>query len=626
MASADWPKVLDIYTKLEAQLVATKPNSPSIPIVRLRKGRALVMTGNTDDGKPALIAALDKLPLGNPSLLEDRMAAVWLIGRLSEAGFDYVDARDRFHKVAAESSGMTDKIGALLAAARVGIFVDTERALVDADAAAALIVANPTADTEFAGLARNLRGRALLNLGRTKEARKDLDAAIKLLGGLKYGKVNMLDVRARSDAAIAALRDNDNEAARKYLAYSGAAQQSASGFNMGKDMRPPACGGENGPRPEEFAVVEFSIRADGSVGGVAPVYYSGQKAAALDFARAVSQWSWNAEELKGVLPFFRNLTRIEMRCTNVFRRPDVVTMLEPSVSAWLEKSGISGMRLDEPSAARRLTALTKELASREAAPGSQPLALLPLLAEIGTNATLPFPKRVEYTERAHRLSRASNAPSTVQAYFALLYWITDRMNSNDWLSTKFQKRMKGALTDPTLSSEPEARSALAIALFDSLSPGGRNQNGPAILQPVVDDKALAPNDPYRVGALTRLANVAVAGGRLEEARSYFAQTGVSEQQCSLVDAAPAKTAGTMSDQDYPSEAIAMGFGGWTVIEFDIAADGRTQNQRPVISFPPFVFGPTGAKAISSFRYSQSFRPGGSLGCGGNQQRITFRLP
>ena len=57
---------------------------------------------------------------------------------------------------------------------------------------------------------------------------------------------------------------------------------------------------------------------------------------------------------------------------------------------------------------------------------------------------------------------------------------------------------------------------------------------------------------------------------------------------------------------------------------DISADGRTANERPIISFPPFVFGDPTVKQIKGFRYEQSYRPAGGMGCGGQQQRVSYK--
>lgn len=69
-----------------------------------------------------------------------------------------------------------------------------------------------------------------------------------------------------------------------------------------------------------------------------------------------------------------------------------------------------------------------------------------------------------------------------------------------------------------------------------------------------------------------------------------------------------------------------GFEGWTLTEFDISAEGKVLNARPILSYPPFVFSKAGAQTIAGARYAKSYRPDGGLGCGGSAQRVKFLMP
>ncbi len=76
---------------------------------------------------------------------------------------------------------------------------------------------------------------------------------------------------------------------------------------------------------------------------------------------------------------------------------------------------------------------------------------------------------------------------------------------------------------------------------------------------------------------------------------------------------------------FPGEAKAWGFEGWVAVQFDIGADGKTLNQRAVISYPPFIFTKAGDETLKTARYEKTYRPGGGLGCGGITQRVKFIL-
>ena len=624
-SAREWAKALDIYSRLEARLLSSaKVNPKSLALVRLRKGVALSNLERPDEAEQLISAALATLPSDDASLHDEVWNGLLALGDIAERRFDYATAVSRFRNVFNASTSSTEKVIIYDRLIRVGIFVDPQQALADSGADLTLLATVPTANREWLGVAHQLRGRTLLNLGQIPEARTELDLAIKLLGGLSSTDNNVLDIAARSEAAIAALRAHLPDKAREYLAYTGAAMQAGQGFSIGKEMNPPSCGGANGPRPDDVAVIEFSIRGDGSVGRAVPIYFTGKPTVAVEFARAVSRWSWSAEELKLVIPFFRSQTRLEMRCSTVFNRPQTLDMLWPAVDEWLTAKSVRDIQAQQGGDARALAGRRAELAGREAHDGMGSIQLVPVLLDLGGSRVISSEESQLFLARALEIARTHSAPGNVLAYFELA--AADMMQSRAGSGTvgDYQRRLGAALAEPGIASDVTARSALALALYDSLSIGDQRKVGRAFIEPVANETSLPPNDPLRVGAFTRLANLEYAAGKLEEARTLYARTGLSAQQCALVDARPRQKGGSISDGDYPRQALDWGFGGWTVIEFDIDADGKTLNERPLISFPPFVFGDPTVKQIKGFRYQQQFRPDGGLGCGGQQQRVTYR--
>lgn len=625
MSAQDWAGALAIYTNLEARLsLSTKPNAKSLSLVRLRKGATLSHLGRLEEAEALISASLANLPVGDPSLAGEIWNGRLALGDIASRRFDYATAVSRFRESLDGLTSPAEKLILYDRLIRVGIFVDPQRALTDSDAELALLATDPSVGKEWLGLAHQLRGRTLLNLGRIPEARAELDRAIKLLGGLSSTKVNALDLAARSEAAIAAMRAKLPDQARRLLAYTGAAMQAGQGFELGKDMNPPSCGGINGPRPEDVAVVEFSIRGDGSVGNAIPIYFTGKPPVAVEFARAVSQWSWSAEELRRVIPFFRAQTRIEMRCSTIFNRRDTLDMLDPAVEEWLTARSARRIEASPASDASALAGLRAELAEREKRDGMQSVQLIPVLISLSSNSVVSAEEAERSLIRALQIAQGDSAPTAALAYFKLGAAMVAHWKTGQREPSVYQKRIREALAEPVIAASSTARNALTIALFDALSPGDRRKAGRAIITSLANDDSILPNDPFRVGALTRLANLEYAAGKIEDARSLFAKTGLSEQQCALVDAAPRQKSGGIGSGDYPVEALQWGFGGWTVIEFDIDATGKPLNERPLISFPPFVFGDPTVKQIRGFRYEQRFRPDGGLGCGGQRQRVTYR--
>jgi hypothetical protein len=71
-----------------------------------------------------------------------------------------------------------------------------------------------------------LLGRAMLNRGQVKAGQAELEAALKLTGGMR-SQISQFDAGLRQDLAQAALLAKQTEDARRYMAYSGAGTQAA---------------------------------------------------------------------------------------------------------------------------------------------------------------------------------------------------------------------------------------------------------------------------------------------------------------------------------------------------------------------------------------------------------------
>lgn len=124
-------------------------------------------------------------------------------------------------------------------------------------------------------------------------------------------------------------------------------------------------------------------------------------------------------------------------------------------------------------------------------------------------------------------------------------------------------------------------------------------------------------------AFLRLAYLAAASGDVDGAQGWFAQTGLTEEQCALVGVRPARRA--TPSGDYPEEALQLGFSGWVRTEFDLDADGVPKEPRAVIAYPPFLFDEAATRMVRRARYERSYRPSGGMSCRANQERVNFRL-
>lgn len=611
-----WVDAVSAFEALEPRLAK---NARSLAIVRVRKGTALFELRRDAEAAAAVKAGLAALPAGDASLREDRFLALMLLGNMDGRALDYASALARYREAEHFADAPQSKVRALVAMVQSGTFLDPDAALANADRLQALVVTlspDKAAEARFA----DLKGRVLLNLGRFKDAQEEFGRSVKALGGLSL-RVDQDDVIARSDYAIAAMLAGDEDRARNYLAYTGAGRLPKDGLGMGPDTPAPPCGGPDGLQPDDVGVVEFGIADDGSVVAPRPIYSSRRGTSALEFARAVADWSWAPEKVKDIPPLFRMLTRIEMRCSTVSARPSIPALLRPGLNSWLSEKAVDPVSIEETSNARRLPLLVAELARREAAQGASALQLMPVLAELASSPVLGANEALVYARRALTIADASQVPPVARLYLSHLQWKSAA--GADRNAASYLGAIEAAMQDERIRKDAVARAALRLMLVDSRGQKW-NREDEALLRSVIDDDGLAASDPFRVGALIRLASQQFRQGDDEAARATFKLSGLSSEQCALVDAPPALKKGSISDSDFPQEALTWGFSGWTSVQFDIAADGKTMNHRALFAYPPFVFGDVTAGYFRRFEYEPSYRPGQTLGCGGKMQRVTYR--
>lgn len=611
-----WADALAGFEALERQLI--NPGAArSLAVVRVRKGEALLELGRAAEAHAALTQGLAALPASDESLREDRVMSMLLLGQLAERDLDHGEAQKQYRAAEPLAKSPSEQSRALRGLVQTGMHVDAETALRDVDRALALISTQAGSDKTLLAEYRALKGRVLLNLGRHAQARDELRWAVTALGGLTT-RVNAADLVARADLSLALLLLGNEEEARRYLAYTGAGRLKEP-LETGAEMPPPPCG-EDGLQPGDVAVVEFAIRKDGSVGFAWPVYASKQGPSAVAFARAVRGWSWQPDKVADIPPLLRAMTRVELRCSTGAARPDVRELIKSDVTAWLQSHGATPVDVSG-SVAARVAPLRAELARREAQKGALPVQLLPVLIELGGNDVLPFAERAAFLQRAQKIAQAIGAAPVVDAYL--------KMDAT-WIESRSEPRYRAVawqslFADPVFSREPRAGAALRLLAAGQLPRDKRSEAIQLLLQ-VKDSAALSDKDPLRVAALLRLSSLELAGGNTAAAQTSFAATGLTGQQCALIDQGPTLKKSSFSSNDFPDEAIRWGFEGFVQVEYDVLADGRVSNARPTVAYPPYVFSKAATNGFSRLRYDPSFRPDGSIGCGGKTQRIRFRLP
>lgn len=581
-AAGHWNEALGAYSAMEARLPARGRN---IAIVRLRKGTALVRLDRWADGAGVLADALAQVPTGDASLAIDRYEGQMSLGVAEERLIDPVAASAAFRTAEAIAPDAAARVDALTSVARVEAYLDPAGAIAAIDAA---LPAAAASGKKLEAQLRTIRGRALLNAGQVAPARVELQRAVDLLGGLTT-KVGITDLAARSDLAVAALLAGDKDGAKRYLAYS-AAGTLEDGFDRGANMEPPDCGVATGLRPDDVAVVEFGIGADGTVAYAAPVYTSRPGPQVAEFARAVAGWSWAPARLAKIPLLFRAMTRLELRCSTAAERPSMTTRLDAAVRDWFAARHVAtvstGVLATDLGAARR----------GRAAAGTD-FARAPFNFEIAGNAAAPEAERRAAAAAWSAAALAAGPPPMVRVAATLVAAPTGRSR------TAVPAAALRLLDDPAIAADAAPLATLRLYLADAYLERRAYASAKPLIAAVTADDRLAPHDPLRVAALIRASVIAVAAGDLPAARAAFEASGLNEAQCSIADAEPAVVRRSASVGDYPLEAVQWHISGWAVTELDVNADGTTRNVRTTIAYPPFVFGPPTVKIEQRTRFT-----------------------
>lgn len=605
------------------QLPGVRRNPVVLSTLLMRKGRALVVLDRDDEAEAALRAGLKLVPLDRTDLRNDRFLAELALGNIALRRFNYAAATEH-HKAALALAGEpSTKARALLALTRSTMFDPGVEALQYADQALALLgPINMHDEKEKAAFAsiQTLRARALLNQQRYAEAYTVLKKAVEDQGGLDL-KVTLGEIITRSDLAIASLLSGNKEDARRYMAYTGAGRMKEP-FDLAASLAVPPCGGPAQLRPDDVAVVEFGIRPDGSIASAEPIYSSVKGQAVLEFARAVSDWSWRPDAVAQIPDAFRLVTRVELRCSTSAERPRIDQLLTAELLDWFEQSGFPRPQ-GAASDAGELPILKAELARREAA-GDGP-ALIPVLTRLGGNAVASNEDRSAWLIRARDMAIRAGAP--LAAVIALEVRLPIDGKGRDSADVRaYRNHLRALAARPGVSENPRVANILRIMTADPIWRERAPADAESLLRQVVTDRRLEPRDPLRVAALIRLAAIRAAEGDRRGAADNFAQTGLSAQQCALLDAKPRLIRNNVGSSDFPMEAMRWGFEGWVRIEYDILAEGRTAAQRAIVAYPPFVFRDAAVGIAQNLTYAKSYRPDGSAGCGGAQENVRFQIP
>lgn len=615
-ATGQCKEAVRIFEQIESTPLVTR-NAMARAAIDVRKGRCLLGLGRWEEGEAAIRRGLPVLAAKGADFIDEVRQSYLALGSLAARRFDFTTAAAEYKQALQGATGAA-RLQPLLALAQVLAFDRDGEALRYATEARGIALADPSLSKREVAAVQTQFARVLLNEGRFKEAYAELKDSLRKQGGLDLS-VNVADLATRSDLAIAASLNHDKEGARTYLAYTGAGRFKDTPFAKATSMQPPLCDSVAGPKPDDYAIVEFSLDEDGHVRGAMPIYTTGGRDAAIAFGRAVADWSWKPEVAKAIPPLFRSTTRVEIRCTTSGERPGLMLPLGQAFTDWMESLGKQETSWreepDAKAAPLQRAALVKARAEKDRA------GELLALCALGMNSVLGEPERKQLMEEVMALADALQAPPAARSFVAIQYLATTSRNKR-----QNREALRTLLLRPDVAGDPVSaatvRLLIALPSFQLSAP----DDAAALLDAVLSAPGLPAQHPLKVAALLQRANQFASKGDLEGARRMFEQTGLTTEQCAFLGLQPAMRKSGVSSDDYPEEARQMGFEGWVRTEFDVATDGSTVQPRVITSYPPFVFDDAGTTISKNFRYTASYRPSAAVACTARQEAVSFLAP
>lgn len=607
LEAADWAEALRLFEALEARL----SNPRSLAVVRVRKASALVELDRFDEASAALRAGLPQLPENDASLQSDRFSGLLSSARIAESQLEYAEALRLYRAAAAVAANDAERLLVARGLVQTQLFDDAPSALRDAEASLALVRTAAAGNRQLEGLFHTLKGRALLNMGRFAEGEDELQRAMRLLGNLT-SRVDRHDLIARGDLAIAALLAGNEEAARRYLAYTGAGQFQRGYLSPTSDARPPRCG-EHGLRPDDVAVIEFGVRPDGTVNHVMPVYASRPGESALHFARAVARWSFRTQGMRNIPPLLLSASRIEIRCSNDEGRDP--GFLPDPLGSWVDSVPAAESGFSRPVRSPSVEALRRELAGRAQRPAASRAREVELLALIGSDDSLPEAERLDLLRRALTLAARERAPRRVIsglgfAVAGLARDVEGRPRPADYQAVRDL---------PEVAAHPAA--AAAVRLAEAYRHYVEDEDGQAMA--IVDELRGRPEVESDAELRTRLLEletaIHAARGDLEAARATHARIGPGAARCGVPQRRERMSS---SSRDFPNDALRWGFEGWATNELTVTPGGDAIDARTVMAYPPFVFSESSRTIGRRTGYEDTYVPDGRP-CAGMFLTVTF---
>ena len=612
----------------------TKPGGRTAALIRARLGSAYMRMNDAASAIGPLERARADMPTATEADRRERLTVQIDLARALDASQERVRAKQAYRDALADASALQSELEVLnarLGLGRLSVFDDPATARQELDTAIQLAV-KLKVDGEPLASVYGLRGRVELNHGDLPAAKKWFELGLKSAGGMGR-KVSVIDTRIRSDLGIVNFLLGNQVTAREYFAFTGAGRLPDGGITSGAETPLPYCGAATGVDPADMVIVDFTIAGDGRVLAPTTVYSTRPGVIEDAFERSVASWSWNPDSLAKLNQFWRNSVRLQLRCVGTGARGSVDSDFWREWSGWAKSKGLSGSPV-AASDVLQLPLLRAELARRASVHGPMAPQLLPVLLGLASNSIVSRAEAKDTVKRVNEILLETDVPTNVRIQWELVF--ETMLGSGGGTKTSYSKAYARAIaqTIPALLARIEARGEGAtkgavlvrLTLATMHETSGDKAVAQALFSAVVATPfaVLPDGHPMRQVALLRLASIAASNRQIGVARAALDATGLSPDQCAIVDASPLKKLGGASQFEYPPEAMGWGFGGFTQVAYDIDAAGKPLNVRTVIAYPPFIFSKVVEEGVRRFRYEPMFRDGANAGCGGMMQGINFK--
>jgi hypothetical protein len=606
------------FEQLEARPSLLKVESVRIAVL-IRKNTCLMSGPQSETAEQVIRDNLPKLIAQGDGFRAEVRDLHLLLGSHRTRKLDYATAIADLKAGLALSEG-DDRVRPLFRLSGLLMFDKDGEALKYATELRALVLNNKNQPNLQKSLAQTIYARVLLNAGRHAEAYAELKDGRKKQGAMGLS-VTRAEITTRSDLAIAAMLNNLEEDAQRYLAYTGAGRMKDTVFASGLTTELPPCGGDDGLKPDDLAIVEFSLAEDGTVISAAPVYTPGSRQVALAFTRAVMNWTIKPEQAKKVPEFFRVGLRVELRCTNAGDRPQLTQPLLDATISWINEIN-KETKVNIDAVSRDKIPAYRESYNKAVNSGDRSQALLYGTA-LASSLILETSQRRAILQELIAFAKQQKAPASVITYYRYSLATLEGYSKPSYFPVRNSYR--SILADADVQSDPFSMASMALLVATPMYKSREPADAEQLLTSVINASGLSKTHPLKVNALLQLANLYGAKGDMVRAKETFQKTGLTTEQCALIGIQPAMQR-RASLPDFPDLAQAYGFEGMNKVEFDISTDGSIITPRAVVSYPPFVFNKTSTKWISKVKYSTSYRPEDQVACSATSTAMFYKMP